>query len=114
MTTKYQALQCWLTDFEGDQWKATFSDIEDILSFPLPQSARTYPAWWANQPHSQGHSWLNAGWKASALNLKTGTLTFIRSDHRGVGSGLTIPAAKMALAASMGISPKNIDITVRA
>jgi len=42
---KYRRLYHHLRDLPGDEWKATFSDIEKILGFELPNSARVHRPW---------------------------------------------------------------------
>ncbi|MBN1219109.1 MAG: helix-turn-helix transcriptional regulator [Anaerolineae bacterium] len=39
-----------------------FVEIEEILGKPLPPSARTSRAWWANTQTAQGRSWQEAKW----------------------------------------------------
>ncbi|MGN8200507.1 DUF7662 domain-containing protein [Salinisphaera sp. RV14] len=57
-----------------------FADLEDILGFPLPASARRYPAWWANdrQPSRHSNAWLSAGWETAELDLRHEQVTFRR------------------------------------
>jgi hypothetical protein len=44
----------YLSSMKQDGWVASFEAIEGVLGFRLPQSARKYPAWWANESTS-GH-----------------------------------------------------------
>ena len=50
----------------------SFQQIESILGFALPPSARQYRQWWENpgtpdeHPHAQ--AWLAAGWKVDAVD----------------------------------------------
>ncbi len=50
----------------------TFEEIEALLGFNLPPSARRYRAWWANsgspEQHSHAQTWLAAGWKVEAVD----------------------------------------------
>ena len=63
----------------------SFREIETALGQPLPKSARTRPAWWANDSsRAQAHAWLAIGWQATALDLKKGKITFMR-NARGIG-----------------------------
>lgn len=80
--SKYAALRDHLLKQKSDHWNADFSEIEDVLGFSLPASARKFPAWWANQnprSHVQCSGWLDAGWRASGLNLTAERVTFLRS-----------------------------------
>ena len=81
--SKYAPLRDYLASRPLQEWKVTFEDIEDVLGFPLPASARRYPAWWANEStssHVQSHSWLDAGWRTSEVKLREERLTFIPID----------------------------------
>ncbi|PLT32071.1 hypothetical protein [Bacillus sp. V5-8f] len=58
----------------------TFSEIEEILQFNLPNSAYKYGAWWANETsgtHSHAKAWILAGWKTTKINLGT-SICFVR------------------------------------
>ena len=60
-----------------------FREIEDVLGFALPASARSYPAWWENDPSPGRHSsaWLLAGWKTEEVDLGGEKVTFRRVDQ---------------------------------
>ena len=72
---KYTPLFRHLTEFNGQQWRATFKAVEVVLGFSLPKSARRHPAWWA-AGHSHAHAWLAAGWRTRAVDLAAETLVF--------------------------------------
>ena len=63
-------------------WRTTFSEIEQILGFKLPKSARIHRPWWANQAQAGGHShalaWEMAGWRTAEVDLSNETLVFRR------------------------------------
>jgi hypothetical protein len=76
---KYDPLVKHFRYLTGNAWHATFKDIEKILGFPLPPSARAYPAWWANSADMpQKGAWLEAGWRTRDLNLSMGHVLFVR------------------------------------
>jgi hypothetical protein len=80
--SKYEGLGQYLGTNGGSSVELTFQQIEEILGLKLPDSARRYPAWWANEKtgsHSHARSWLDAGWKTSRVNLKMGTVKFGRA-----------------------------------
>ncbi len=79
--SKYAPLQNHLINLNKDSWKAKFSEIEDILGFSLPESARAYPAWWANNRQGSRHTkiWLDAGWQTADVNFGNKTITFQKS-----------------------------------
>ena len=78
---KYDPLGHHLMNLHREEWTASFDQIETVLGFRLPYSARAHPAWWANEQrggHSQKRAWLDAGWRTSDLNLTGETVTFRR------------------------------------
>jgi len=82
---KYEPLAQYLAERGDDSWEARFSDIERVLGFPLPRSAREYPAWWANQDgsHSQTKGWRDAGWETSNVDLPARRVRFVRRKKTG-------------------------------
>ncbi len=83
---KYEPLAEFLKDFDGDAWEASFSDIEDVLGFPLPPSAHEHRAWWANQyrgNHSQAKGWIEAGWETRSIDQHNERVRFERAQMRG-------------------------------
>lgn len=109
-----------------DEHRPTFDQIERILGFKLPKSARTHQAWWANGKdgrHVQANAWLDAGWRTKDLDLKAGRVTLrpvhlprapkLRKQEDAIRP-LTITQAKEAVALHFGIRAKDVTITVRA
>jgi hypothetical protein len=85
---KYEPLAESLQDREQDEWTASFKQIEEVLGFPLPPSARRYREWWANQRgqgHSQAKGWQDAGWQVRKVDLAGERATFRRAN-RGYSS----------------------------
>ena len=78
--SKYDPLREHLLSLPSDVWRASFSDVEAVLGFILPDSARKFAAWWANQhpPLSQTSGWSGAGWRTTDLDLENQTVTFQR------------------------------------
>ncbi len=81
---KYDALKQWLSEAIGDRTPLTFRELETLLGFPLPESARTHRPWWANTPegHSHARAWLDAGWRTAAVDLEGARLVFERKPTR--------------------------------
>ena len=81
---KYAPLHKYLCLRAGREWRTTFSEIEGILGFALPSSARIHRPWWSNPGPGGGHShalaWAAAGWKAGSVDLEAGTLIFVRRE----------------------------------
>jgi hypothetical protein len=124
--SKYQNLSTYLNGLKSERWVASFADIERILGFELPKSARSYPAWWSNQAgdgHSQSGSWQSVGWRTSEIDLANERLTFVRDQQVNVlrpstilqnnNGGLSIAEAKAALAAYYGVTLNNVEITIK-
>jgi hypothetical protein len=99
----------------------SFERIEAVLGFSLPQSARAYQAWWANQKngrHSQANAWLGEGWVTEDLSLESRSVTFAasgspRAPRAVTKPGFSIDAAKRGLAVHYGVRPDQVDITIR-
>ena len=58
----------------------SFSEIEDVLGFELPESARLHRPWWSNQidGHSPAVTWMAAGWETSEVDVHGESLLFRR------------------------------------
>ena len=87
--SRYEPLAQFLDSRTNPVWQAKFSEIEQVLGFPLPASAYRYAAWWANQRgngHSQTAGWKSVGWQTRALNLEERKVTFEREEaHAAAG-----------------------------
>lgn len=82
--SKYDPLGDHLAATKQEEWNTTFSEIERIIGSPLPHSARTWRAWWANEingRHVQARSWLSKGWRIADVNLSSGSVTFKKNRH---------------------------------
>lgn len=56
----------------------TFSEIEDVLGFQLPASARQHRAFWANtETHSIALSWMSADFETVDVNMEEEKVTFL-------------------------------------
>ena len=81
MRGKYAPLYRYLTTRTGLQWQTSFGEIETVLGFDLPASARRHRPWWANEDgggHSHARAWREAGWRTRDVNLRAETLVFER------------------------------------
>lgn len=79
--SKYEPLSRRLRGHPADEWRASFSEIEDVLGFPLPKTARTSRSWWGNaedKPHAK--AWTGSGWAAGDVDPAAGLVTFRRGD----------------------------------
>ena len=124
--SKYHKLTSHLASFKGDRCEANFRELEEIIGFPLPRSAHSYPAWWSNQQvegHSQSASWQSIGWKTAEVDLARKRVVFVRQGNSRQtdasafqgreAQGLSIAQAKLRLSEFYGIPEENIEITIR-
>ncbi len=87
---KYEPLKRHLEGaYDRDELRLAFDEIEAVLGFALPRSAREHQAWWSNTRigHTHAAAWLDAGWKTSALDLAGHRVSFVREAVRGVAEG---------------------------
>ena len=81
---KYRRLYEHLLRLPHPEWRASFRELEAILGFELPASARLYRPWWANQGagggHSQALAWGVAGWETAAVDMDAETLLLRRRN----------------------------------
>ena len=79
---KYQRLYTHLCGLPAQEWKTSFGEIESIIGFELPMSARLHLPWWANQGSGDGHSqalaWSVAGWETADVDMDAETLLLRR------------------------------------
>ena len=79
---KYGPLYKRLRDLsaQGEGWETTFGEIESILGFELPPSARRHRSWWANKgPYNAGGRakiWNAAGCDTAEVDMEAETLSF--------------------------------------
>ncbi len=74
---KYRALTLYLEKSNFERIKLTFAEIEKIIGSPLPYSARTHRANWANSTsQSLACSWLKVGYKTVEVNLLSEYVVF--------------------------------------
>lgn len=82
---KYQRLYAHLCGLKIEEWKTSFREIEAILGFSLPNAARDFRPWWANQRDFSGHAqalaWTAAGWKTAKVDMHAETLVFRRINE---------------------------------
>jgi hypothetical protein len=68
------------------EWPVSFAEIERMLGFRLPKSARQHRAWWSNNPENNvmTQAWLAAGWRTEDVDLENGKLVFRKSKTPAV------------------------------
>ncbi len=79
---KYQRLYTHLCGLATQEWRTSFDEIESIIGFELPTSARLHRPWWSNQGGGNGHSqalaWSAAGWETADVDMGSETLLLRR------------------------------------
>ena len=81
MAGKYRELHKYLADRYSNTVVITFSQIEDLVGFPLPDRARMDREWWTAAPSTElqhAHAWTQAGMTASP-NLLARNVVFERA-----------------------------------
>jgi hypothetical protein len=84
--SKYDPLYKWLHSKASSGAKKipmTFAQMENVLGFVLPRTARSNREWWGNEispnsRHLQKKSWMKAGYETSKVNLTEESLYFVR------------------------------------
>ena len=80
---KYQGLYSYLTSLQVSEWRTSFNEVESVIGFELPASARLHRPWWGNQRGGNGHShalaWSVAGWETAEVDMDAETLVFRRT-----------------------------------
>jgi hypothetical protein len=88
--SKYGPLSEHLAARRGDEWPASFSELEAVLGFPLPKAARAGRAWWTNDPDkSHSRAWAAQGWEVGDVDHAAERVVF----RRGAASGATLVEA---------------------
>lgn len=82
--SRYARLADWLQNQMHNKVILSFENIESIIEGTLPPSARKHRSWWANDSvsHSQSQQWIEAGWRASSVNMSEERAVFTRIDER--------------------------------
>jgi len=81
-TPKYEALGAYLSEIKKDVVALMFEEVEKIINARLPESARKYRAWWANdRTHSHAvEGWMNSGWRVKRVDLNNQIVEFERIE----------------------------------
>ena len=93
---KYQRLYTHLCGLAIEEWRTSFGEIEAVIGFELPASARLHRPWWSNQSGGNGHSqalaWSAAGWETADVDMDAETL-LLRRKRPEVVRTLTLDEA---------------------
>ncbi|CAN7298839.1 hypothetical protein LJR225_001601 [Phenylobacterium sp. LjRoot225] len=67
--SKYDPLSDRLAAHPAEEWRASFSELESVLGFPLPKAARVGRAWWTDDPgKSHSRAWTLHGWSVDDVD----------------------------------------------
>lgn len=70
MGNEYQALHKYLQDRFADRIVLTFSEIEDLVGFRLPDEARRTEGWWVNADPAAPRSAVSDAWTLASRTAK--------------------------------------------
>lgn len=76
--SKYNPLSDRLAGHPANEWQASFAEIEEVLGFPLPKSARTGKSWWSGVDKPHAKAWSTHGFEADVDHARS-LVTFRRS-----------------------------------
>ncbi len=83
---QYQGLYTYLHERFANRLVLTFSQIEDLLGFSLPEAACRESTWWRSEttvvPSAQSNAWALAG-RTATVNLSARCVVFERSVSSG-------------------------------
>lgn len=111
MRSRYAPLARHLETVIADAVTLTFADIENILGFPLPPSARAHGPWWSNG--ASNAVWTKVGWKSEGRDIREQRVTFRRviPGDEVRPTRTAIPVDSPALSIS-DFAPK-VDVVIR-
>lgn len=82
MGNDYHALHKYLQDRFADRIVLTFSEIEDLVGFPLPEAARVEHAWWVTADPAAPRSAVADAWvqasRTAIVNMAAQCVAFER------------------------------------
>ena len=80
VSAKYRGLAEYLLSTNETRITLSYSQIEEILGFALPDTARKFKqSYWANtETHSYASSWMAVGYK-TRVDIDSDTVTFIKN-----------------------------------
>lgn len=78
---KYVKLFDWLRRQPGPSVAASFRKVEEVLGFPLPPSSRRHlPHWYGYKGSAVARAIIDAGWRATDVNLTAERVTFVKES----------------------------------
>lgn len=106
---KYAKLGLELVNDKHDTIEYSYSEIESILGFSLPDSAKDHRPWWANdRTHVQAaDGWLEHGWIVDSIDMKRKIVRF-----RKTGNPIESREVKAAEGSS-SLTPKEFEDLIK-
>lgn len=80
--SKYEPLTQFLAANRTEEIPMTFTDIEKVVGFKLPEKASGIRAWWSNNPSNNvmTKAWLAAGYVTERVDMASRRLVFRRGS----------------------------------
>jgi hypothetical protein len=80
--SKYEPLRVYLEGRRFDEVPMTFTEIEQILGFKLPEKSQRHRAWWSNNESNSvmTKAWLAAGYRTERVDMAGRRLVFKRTS----------------------------------
>jgi hypothetical protein len=82
LVTKFEPLTRYLGSLSARERRMSFREVEQVLGFQLPPSARKHRPWWSNNPDNSAmtRAWLAAGFRTERVDMAGETLVFRKVD----------------------------------
>ena len=82
--SKFEPLTRHLSRVPASEYRTTFAEVERILGFKLPPSARRHRPWWSNNPDNSAmtKAWLAAGFRTEQVDMAGERLVFRRASEQ--------------------------------
>ena len=120
--SKYEPLTQFLSAQRALEVPMSFSEIERVLGFRLPEKASGIRAWWSNNPSNNvmTKAWLAAGFVTERVDMGSRRLVFRKAATSPAKRAPTAPQAARsigfldrirALLGGTVTIPKGVDIT---
>ncbi len=80
--SKFEPIRQFLDALPQGERRMSFGEIEDILGFRLPPSARRHRPWWSNNPSNSAmtKAWLAAGCRTEQVDMAGEKLVFKKAN----------------------------------
>jgi hypothetical protein len=91
--SKYDPLSARLAAHPAEEWRASFSELESVLGFPLPKAARVGRAWWSDDPvKTHSRAWTLHGWSVDDVDHAAEQVVFRRGGEASAAAPEVAPS----------------------